>query len=208
MNCKLTNGEGYTRKRIRCAPGRTSRVKGELIMCHNGLHFYQHPLLATFFSPIHGNEYKALWSGVPSGEIIHDNQVKSVCQKWTTTERIDLPEISMIQRTEISIRIALLVFGNNDDFVEWAGRWLSGEDRSESAARSAAWSAAWSAARSAARSAAWSAESAARSAAWSAAGNAAWSAAWSAAESAARSAESAAEIDILAVIKEVIGDTT
>jgi hypothetical protein len=75
----------------------------------------------------------------------------------------------------------------------WAAGWLSGADRSESAAgaanaasaASAAWGATWSAERSAANAA-----SAERSAAWGA--ESAAGAAWSAERSAERSAESAA----------------
>jgi hypothetical protein len=89
---------------------------------------------------------------------------------------------------EQAIRKALKVY-HEPSYVAWAKKWLSGEDRSRSAARSAVWS--WSAAASA-ESAAASARSAVWS--WSAENDvwSAWSAAWSA-ESAAASAESAAE---------------
>ncbi len=117
---------------------------------------------------------------------------------WSTNEarakglrRLALAQLgskNILNETEFAIRCALIVY-KEENFIKWALRWLSNEDRLEAAAaRSAARAAV--AARSAARSAV-AARSAARAAAWSAAAAAARAAA-EAARSAVAAARSAA----------------
>jgi hypothetical protein len=186
---KLTGQDLTTYNSFKWEIGKKQTTSGEGELCGPGyLHYYHHPLLAVLLNPIHADlKNPKLFEVEAGGTHKDDNGLKGGCTEMTLVKEIELPEITTTQRVAFSILTSLDVH-KGKGYKEWAENWLSGKDRSESAARSAE-SAAWSAARSA--WSAWSAESA-----WSAARSArsaesAESAAWSAARS-ARSAESAA----------------
>jgi hypothetical protein len=201
---KLTDENLQTYKGFQWTLNKTYEVSGQGDLCSAGwLHAYEDPLLAVLHNPIHA-DYKnpRLFVAEADGEIKRDGQMKLGCQKMILKEKIPLPVISDTQRTAYGILCAKEVC-KDPDWNLWADNWLSGKDRSESAARYAR-SAAWSAAESAvwsAESAVWSAESA-QSAAQSAARSA--ESAQSAARSAAESAESNNKIDLISLAKKAM----
>ncbi len=200
---KLTTAEHTTHNGTLWGEG-VSNPKGVLTgrggLCGSGFyHGYDSPYLAILLNPIHANIVEpVLWQAEWRGTRENDNGLKFGATEFRTVQIVEAPRFTTEQQVAFSIFCAALVWDESTcpAWQEWSVKWLSGEDRSQSA-ESAAWSAR-SAAQSAesaawsARSAAWSAGSAAWSAAWSAR-SAAWSAAASAAESAAWSARSAAE---------------
>jgi len=205
---KLTDEKDCTRD-TQWGAGVTHKATGTgKEMCSAAvIHVYDHPLKAVMFNQIHANftSYH-LWE-VQVKQVVANDKLKAGVKQCTTVRQIKAPIITTNQRVKFAILCALKVY-KGESFVSWANNWLSGKDRTESAARSAE-SAAWSAAESTARSAESAAWSAAESAAWAAAESAAESAAWSARSvwAAARSAESAAEsaaIDFVALIKQAM----
>jgi hypothetical protein len=188
---KLTSQELTTHNGFQWEIGKKFTTSGEGELCGPGyLHYYHHPVLAVLLNPIHADITSPRLFEVETGGIHKDdNGLKGGCTEMVLIREIPLPKVTTTQKVAFSILVSLDVYKDRG-YKEWAENWLSGKDRSESAA----WPAARSA-ESAAASAARSAESAAKSAAWSAAKSAAESAAESAeyaAASAAWSAESAA----------------
>jgi len=192
MYCKLTDQDNMTHGNTLWGPGVTHKAagKGEDLCSADVIHVYAHPLLAVMMNPAHANfQDPKLWRVEVKG-IASDDGTKIGVKECTTIEEIPLPVVTTEQRVRFAILCALSVY-HEEGFVQWAENWLSGKDRSESAA----WSA-WSTAGSAAWSAAWSAVGRARSAAESAAESA---------RSAARSAESAVgSIDLIKLAKEAV----
>jgi hypothetical protein len=99
---------------------------------------------------------------------------------------VDLPEVTPVQRVAYGIYCSLAAYGD-PDYVGWAERWLSGEDRSADAAYAADSAAAYAAA-----DFAYAAADSAYAAAYAAADSAA------AAYAAAYAARAATGIDLLA----------
>lgn len=158
----------------------TTPLPGKGKLCSGSwYHAYHHPLLALFLNPIHADfKQPILWEAEGRGAFQDDNGLKCGFASMRLVKRLEIPEITTEQRVRFALLCAKEVY-KETSFVEFADKYLFGEDRSQKtaarAARSAAeaaWSAAWSAARSAE--------------------SAAWSAAEAAAEWAARAAESAA----------------
>jgi hypothetical protein len=143
---KLTNAEGKTRpgERNECqwGPGVTRRGTGKGELCSEGyIHAYEHPLLAVLLNPIHADyEDPILWEC--EGEVaLRDGQLKCGCVELTTVRQVELPVVTTEQRVKFGILCALEVC-QEPGFVEWANKWLNGEDRTEAAAaRAAAWAA-------------------------------------------------------------------
>jgi len=163
------------------------------------IHVYDHPLKAVMFNLIHAafSKYN-LWE-CNVRKVVADDGLKVGVKQCTTIRRIEAPIITTEQRVRFAIYCALEV-NKEKSFVLWAENWLSGKDRTVSAAFSAARSgeSATLSAELAAMSAARSGESAALSAE-----SAAFSAAMSAGE--ALSAESASKsLDFVALIKKAI----
>jgi predicted nucleic acid-binding protein len=128
--------------------------------------------------------------------------------------QIKLPVIPTSAHVRWAVQLSLLHYADQS-YVEWAERWLSGEDRTREAASRAvvlAPNAATEPAETAAGLAAWAAELAAERAAWSAARKAAGSAAWAAVEEAESAAwASLAAEDILPlteILEQAISDET
>jgi hypothetical protein len=227
---KLTDKDGYTRRdasnETLWGPNITHRATGTGGLCTNGvIHAYEHPLIAAFMNPIHasfGNPI--LW--IAEGEITRrEGQLKCGCRELTAVKKTRLPKITQEQRIRISIYCALSQF-KDPAFETWAENWLSGKDRTETAA--------WAAARAAEAEATWAeatwATWAARAEAWAAraAAWAAWTAAWAAwaaeatwaaeaeawaaeaeawaaeAEAWAARAARAADFDLLSIIRRVV----
>jgi len=133
MKCKATlpDGKSKANTSVVWKEGITHYAnKGEVVSCTNtAIHFYEHPLLAVFFAPIHTYDSKfILWEYEPVGKIETDG-----CKSWsiggTTIRQIDIPILTTEQRVSIAIQAALLIY-YNPSFVVWAKSWLDGSDRS------------------------------------------------------------------------------
>jgi hypothetical protein len=202
-----TGGQPFHGGTGKWTKGRWRSVKGEIVACHNGLHFCTIDQLPQWLGP-------EVWEFEPSGEII-DAGDKLVCAKGRITRKIEtwnetaarlfaadcaehvLPLFEKHYPKDDRPRKAI------DAARQFARGEISRDDMAAAgaaawAAGAAAWAAAWAAgnaAGAAARDAAWAAGNAARdaagAAAW-AAGNAAGAAAWAAAWAAGNAARDAA----------------
>jgi len=132
--------------------------KGEL--CVPGwLHCYVHPLLAVLHNPIHANYNLAIMVEVEvRGTCKMDGQIKEGWTEMRVKREIEAPVITTEQRIKYGIHCALAGY-KNADFKKWADSWISGADRTSSAAYAAARAA--DAAAYAARAAAYAAHAAA-----------------------------------------------
>ena len=185
MNMKTYGGYPW-------ALGKWNRTSGKGGLCGPGwLHAYTSPVLAELLDPIHANfrEYR-LFRGEASGPVIRDSGLKVGYTNMRITEELPRLHITTENRIRFGIACACRVY-TSAEYRAWAGRWVSGADRTAAAARTAvraartARAAAWAtvvAAETAARAAAWAtevaAETAAEAAAWAAevAAEAAWTA--------------------------------
>ena len=156
---KLTDKDGWTRNGTLWGPGVSHSGTGEGELCGPGwIHAYEHPLIAVLMNPLHADfKNPRLWEA--EGEIaIRDGQLQCGCKTLTTIREIPLPEIT----AEMWVRFAILSAKDVcacRAWNAWADRWLSGEDRTQSAAaKAAAWTAARVDAAWAAAWAAWAAE--------------------------------------------------
>ena len=243
---KLTDQNLRTYKGFQWVVGEWVEAPGELdqSLCSDAwIHFYDDPLLAVFFNPIHADiDNPRLWEMEIDGDTKMD-ATKGGARRARLLRELPLSLISLSQRVEIAIRCVLTVY-SEPNFVIWAEKWLNGTTRTKAAAAEAAkaamWAAkawtwaeaaAWSATRAAEEAEAWSetkaAEAAEAEAAYSAAAAGAeaayaaaaeaamWAAkaakaaeaeAWSATRAAQEAAAQAHQVlDILAVIKQVVG---
>jgi hypothetical protein len=138
MNCKITNINGMTQNDTQWGENARHEATGKgKTLCSDGfIHFYEDELLAVFMNPAHGNfKPMRLWQFEPEGEIITDGS-KSGCKAGRTIKEIPIPEITTEQRVEIAIRCALPIC-KNTKWLEWANKWLSGEDRTTESAYAA-----------------------------------------------------------------------
>ena len=156
--------------------GKWNRTSGKGDLCGPGwLHAYTSPVLAELLNPIHANfrEYR-LFRGEASGPVISDSGLKVGYTNMRITEELPRLHITTENRIRFGIACACRVY-TSAEYRAWAGRWVSGADRTEAAAWAAvaavrvAEAAAWAAeaAAGAAVAAAWAAEVAA-AAAWAA----------------------------------------
>ena len=154
MKYKLTDQDYCTNSGMKWGEGvsHTAKGKGRELCTGDVIHYYTHPLLAVIFNPIHaGIDKPVLWTF--RGRSVAFDGTKGGVKKGTTLKRIPLPVVTTEQRVRFAILCALEVC-KDSQFKKWAEDWLSGKDRTESAAWLAAALAAWSAARSSAGSAA------------------------------------------------------
>jgi hypothetical protein len=84
----------------------------------------------VLLNPIHADyRYPILWEC--EGEIaIREGQLKCGCVELTTLRQVELPVVTTEQHIKFAILCAFEVC-EKPFFVEWAKKWLSGEDRSE-----------------------------------------------------------------------------
>ena len=121
-------------------------------LCKSGwLHSYTSIELAVFLNPIHADLPNPRgFVGRGGGQTLDDRGLKRGYSWMVLDREIDVPEPTPLQVVYFGIACAQAVSTNPD--WQWAADWISGKDRSASAAWSAE-SAARSAARSAERSA-------------------------------------------------------
>lgn len=137
---KYMNSDDTTKNNTKWGYGVTHEViDGGWELCTKGLiHFYEDKYIATLMDPLHA-EYTldkncVMRTCVAEGEVVTDNDLKCGAKKVTTGKKVKTIELTLEQRVECAIRISLLVY-NESSFVEWAEKWLSGEDRSYDSAR-------------------------------------------------------------------------
>ena len=135
---KLTDQEFFTRNNTLWGENVTHETSGEGKLCSEGwLHYYHHPLLAILLNPIHADiSNPILWEAEAEGKQLNDRGLKGGCTKLTTIKQITLPEITLEQRVEFAIRCAMEVY-KNENWLTWAKKWISGEDRSQKSAHDA-----------------------------------------------------------------------
>lgn len=150
------------------------KLSGNGSLCGPGFyHAYTHPLLAEFLNPAHANfPDPILWLAEAKGNKVEDNGLKLGFLEMKIVSRILLAKPTVIQRVFFALLCVKEVY-QEASFVEFAEKYLKGEDRSENAAEAAAWAA--RAAEAAARAATVAAE-----AAWAAGAARATAAAWAA----------------------------
>ena len=132
---KLTDKDGYTRRgatnETLWGDGISHKAKGRgKTLCSNAvIHAYLTPELALLLNPIHANiDDPLLWEA--KGNIVaRDGDLKVGCRSLTTVRRINIPNVTMVQRVAFGILCAKSVY-TNDAFVAWSDAWLSGTDRS------------------------------------------------------------------------------
>lgn len=151
---KLTDENRKTRageaNELQWGEGVTHTAKGEgTKLCTDGvIHAYEDPLIALFMNPIYtAFEHPRLWEA--EGEIVVRDGLKVGCKILTTVREIPIPELTLTQYVRFAILCALELH-KEEGFVQWAHKWLSGEDRSEESAKAAAQTAASKIARNAA----------------------------------------------------------
>jgi hypothetical protein len=171
MLYKLTRQDFITRSGCLWGENVTHTADGQGALCsEHWLHAYEHPLIAVFMNPIHGDfSNPILWEcdGIVG---ITDHGLKVGCTSLTTLRQIPLPVVTTEQCVRFAIACAVSVY-QEPSFISWAMSWIYGTDRSRKAALAAAAAWAESAAEAAALAAAW-----AEAAAWAAAAAAVWAA--------------------------------
>ena len=134
---KLTDSCGKTRNDTQWGPGVSHSGTGKGELCGPGwIHAYEHPLVAVLMNPIHANfQNPRLWEA--EGEVgLRDGQIKCGCKTLTTTREIPLPSITTEMRVRFTILCAKEVCACSE-WNAWGDKWLSGEDRTLSAAAAA-----------------------------------------------------------------------
>lgn len=156
---KLTNQDMQTHKGFQWELDVWKTATGDSTKaCSDGvLHYYEDPLLAILFNPIHADIHNPRLFEVEIEQPLGTDGLKSWCKKQKLVEEIPVPTLTTVQKTAFAILAALKVY-EDKNFEEWAMAWLTGKDRGTAAAARAAW-AAWAAAEAA--RAAWAARAAA-----------------------------------------------
>lgn len=106
-------------------------LPGNKLCSSQVLHGYNNLYLAMLMKPAHVSEYSLLMEA--KGHIVANDGTKIGCKKMTTLRIVEIPEVTIEQRVEFAIRVSLLVY-DEPGYVEWARKWLSGEDRTAHAA--------------------------------------------------------------------------
>jgi len=206
---KLTTQDLKTFNNFQWEIGKKVITSGKGQLCSAAyIHYYDDPLLALIFDPIHANILNPkLFKVEVSGEVQTDRGRKFGCTEMTLLEEIPMPEISVTQKVAFAILCAKKVYTDkactdrawnlSKPWNLWSDKWLSNEDRAAKAADSAARAAEWAKY----ASADWVAAYAARYAAYAAA-DAEYAAEWAA--KAAAYATEFASIDLKAIIQEAL----
>jgi len=130
--CKLMKADDITSMRTKWGRGVTNTItRGGWELCTSDLfHYYEHPLLASFFDSIHGDfgEYATLRTCRAQGKTVSDG-TKRGAKVITTGNKIKLPVITSEQRVEIAIRTSVLI-EQDERYIKWAQNWLAGVDKS------------------------------------------------------------------------------
>ena len=141
---KLTDADGYTRRGQsgetrwdEYVPTRVTDGEGDLCGA-SWTHVYTHPLLAEFLDPIHGKygPNARLISVNVSGKCKKDRGLKEGWTKVSFRSMETRPNVSLTQKIAFGILCALQVY-KDEKFQKWAADWLSGKNRTHTAANAA-----------------------------------------------------------------------
>ena len=135
MKYKLTDSNGCTKNKTKWGPGVTHMATGNgTALCTNGfIHFYDDLLVGVFMNPIQGKFVNLrAFEGESIGEVVTEG-TKLGAKGFTTLREVNVPQVSTTQRVAFGILCALEV-SKSASFVTWAGKWLSGVDRSRDTA--------------------------------------------------------------------------
>ena len=137
---KLTNQDMTTHNGCKwelSVPKETDGNSGSLCNEH-WLHYYHNTLLAVLLNPIHADiDHPRLFEVKALGKHLNDNGLKGGCTKMTLVKELKVPEITVNQQIAFAILCSLEVY-KEPSYVKWANDWLSGVNRTASAARNAA----------------------------------------------------------------------
>jgi len=133
---KLTDQDLKTFNDFQWEVGKEYEISGIGELCSDGwLHYYHHPLLAILMNPIHADiKNPRLWEVEANGDHLDDKGLKGGCTKMKLVKELPLPEISLNQKISFGILCSLEVY-KEESYVKWANDWLSGRNRTASAAR-------------------------------------------------------------------------
>ena len=133
---KLTDENDQTSYQMQWGKNITHQRAGTGRLCTSGwIHVYSDPLLAVLLNPIH--RYfpdPHLWKCHVGGHYLGDRGLKEGWSKVTTLKRVDLPDITLVQKVAFAVLCALEIY-KQTDFVIWANNWLNNIDRSGVAAK-------------------------------------------------------------------------
>jgi hypothetical protein len=137
---KLTNQDLTTYGGFPWKVGKWSKkLSGEGDLCSgNWYHAYHHSLLAVFLNPIHANlSEPLLWRAEGKGAFKDDKGLKCGFSSMRLVERMEIPVVTTEQRVCFALLCAKEVY-KEASFVEFADKYLKGEDRTVKAAGAAA----------------------------------------------------------------------
>lgn len=109
-----------------------AHLRGKNDLCTNSwFHCYNNLLLATLLNPAHAQinnprVFRCYVKG--SRKLSPDHKTGFAFMKLG--EELTLPEVSLTQRRAFGILCAKEVYSGDGRWVQWAGKWLSGTDRS------------------------------------------------------------------------------
>ena len=158
---KLTDANGRTYNNTQWGENVTHEAtgKGKRLCSGDCIHVYDSPIKALIFNPLHVKfKNPQLWE-CECENVVADDKTKIGVRKCTTVKQIPMPELTLAQRIAFGILCAKKAY-KEAEWNIWADNWLSGKDRSASAARAAAYAAADAAAYAAADAVAYAAASA------------------------------------------------
>jgi hypothetical protein len=118
--------------------GEWKETSGNGPLCSRGwLHAYSHPQLGEMMNPSQGQySDEAVMYQVeidPEAEILEPYGLKLGANRMRPLEKYPRRKLLLDERMEIALRCLSLV-SQDEYFLSWAPRWLSGEDRSEAMA--------------------------------------------------------------------------
>jgi hypothetical protein len=168
---KLTKENGDTFNHTHWSEGTKHEIAKKLrdntkpLCSEHYIHAYENPLVAVFMNPVHSNfKNPILWQATGWVQK-RDGQLKCGCFSLKTLKKIPLPALTTNQKIRAAIYCSL-IRTQTETYRTWAANWLSGKDRSASAATYAAtYAVTYAAAYATAYAAAYAAASAAASAA-------------------------------------------
>jgi hypothetical protein len=137
MKCyKLTDQNWKTRNNTKWGPNVTHVTHDNIdrkLCSSSWIHFYTDPVLAILMNPNHADfNNPVLWDAESTGEELHES-LKSGAKGLTTIKIVETPEITIVQKVCFAILCSKHVY-NNPLWIEWADKYLSGEDRTQKSA--------------------------------------------------------------------------
>lgn len=107
-------------------------------LCTEGvLHDYDDPWIAAVMNPAHAKIADPVMYETERGGDVETDGLKCGSKRLRLTRQVDIPDVPLVQRVAFGIFASLRAY-RCPDYLVWAGKWLSGEDRSATSAVRAA----------------------------------------------------------------------